>query len=216
MNMMSKERRLAAAVPLAAQDRLLSAIERGETRRLGAAEVRHFDVHVLAATTRNLSAEVSARRFRRDLFDRVNMLRLEVPPIRERRDDVPLLVASLLQEWTTVMRRQLSGLTIAAERAVLSTLEAGCHAPVAAHAALSGDDLRIHAVAYALDGLRRVGLDRTVPLLPGYARTPGSGNGADAADDANPIVRAARAGTDVARRLLERGAADIVPRESTP
>jgi len=114
-----------AAVPLAAQDRLLSAIERGETRRLGAAEVRHFDVHVLAATTRNLSNEVSARRFRRDLFDRVNMLRLDVPPIRERRDDVPLLVASLLQEWATVMRRQLSGLTIAAERAVQQAAWAG-------------------------------------------------------------------------------------------
>jgi len=107
-----------AAVPLAAQDRLLSAIERGETRRMGAAEVRHFDVHVIAATTRNLAAEVAARRFRRDLFDRVSMLRLDVPPVRERRDDVPLLVASVLHEWATIMRRQVSGLTIAAERAV--------------------------------------------------------------------------------------------------
>src|SRR5436190_4897237 len=107
-----------AAVPLAAQDRLLSAIERGEMRRMGSVEVRHFDVHVIATTTRNLAAEVAARRFRRDLFDRLNMLRLDVPPVRERRDDVPLLVASVLQEWATIMRRQVSGLTIAAERAV--------------------------------------------------------------------------------------------------
>jgi two-component system response regulator HydG len=114
-----------AAVPLAAQDRLLSAIERGETRRMGAAEVRHFDVHVIAATTRNLAAEVAARRFRRDLFDRVNMLRLDVPPVRERRDDVPLLVASVLHEWATIMRRQVSGLTIAAERAVQQAAWAG-------------------------------------------------------------------------------------------
>jgi two-component system, NtrC family, response regulator HydG len=114
-----------AAVPLAAQDRLLSAIERGETRRMGAAEVRHFDVHVIAATTRNLAAEVAARRFRRDLFDRVSMLRLDVPPVRERRDDVPLLVASVLHEWATIMRRQVSGLTIAAERAVQQAAWAG-------------------------------------------------------------------------------------------
>ena len=107
-----------AAVPLTVQDRLLSAIERGQIQRMGAAEVRHFDVYVLAATNRNLTAEVAARRFRRDLFDRLNMLRLDVPPVRERRDDVSLLAASLLQEWASIMRRPLAGLTTAAERAL--------------------------------------------------------------------------------------------------
>jgi two-component system response regulator HydG len=107
-----------AAVPLAVQDRLLRAIERGETQRMGAADVRYFDVYVLATTSRNLAAEVAAGRFRRDLFDRLNVLRLDVPPVRERRDDVPLLVASLLQEWATSMRRQVSGVTTAAERAL--------------------------------------------------------------------------------------------------
>ena len=106
------------SVPLAVQDRLLSAIERGQIQRMGAAEVRHFDVYVLAATNRNLTAEVAARRFRRNLFDRLNVLRLDVPPVRERRDDVPLLAASLLQEWASIMRRQVSGLTTAAERAL--------------------------------------------------------------------------------------------------
>jgi hydroxymethylbilane synthase len=107
-------------------------------------------------------------------------------------------------------------IVVAAERAVLATLEAGCHAPVAAHAMLEEGDLRIHAVAYALDGSHRVGLDRTIRLTAGYAQESGSGDDADAADGANPIARAIRAGTDVARRLLERGAADVVPRESTP
>ena len=107
-----------AGVPLAVQDRLVAAIERGETQRMGSADVRYFDVYVLATTSRNLAAEVAARRFRRDLFDRLNVLRLDVPPVRERRDDVPLLVASLLQEWATVMRRQVSGVTTAAERAL--------------------------------------------------------------------------------------------------
>lgn len=106
-------------------------------------------------------------------------------------------------------------IAITAERTVLSELDAGCHAPVGTHAALIDGDLRLRAVVYALDGSRRIGIDRTVPLDPGYARGPGSGNDADAADDGGPIARATRAGQEAARRLLERGAADLVPREST-
>lgn len=104
---------------------------------------------------------------------------------------------------------------ITAERTVLSVLDAGCHAPVGTHAALSDGDLRLRAVVYALDGAHRIGIDRTVRVDQGYARETGSGNDADAADDGGPIARATRAGQEAARRLLERGAADLVPREST-
>lgn len=104
---------------------------------------------------------------------------------------------------------------VAAERAVLATLEAGCHAPVGVHADLTEGDLRIRAVVYAVDGSRRVAEDRTEWYEPGYAQNPGSGNGADAAVGADPELRAQRAGTVVARRLLDRGAAGLVPREST-
>lgn len=107
-------------------------------------------------------------------------------------------------------------IAISAERAVLSTLDAGCHAPVGAHASYTDGDLRLLAVVYALDGSHRIALDRTVRVDQGYALTSGSGDGADAADGADPIARASRAGEDVARRLLDRGAADLVPRESTP
>lgn len=107
-------------------------------------------------------------------------------------------------------------IAVTAERAVLAGLEAGCSAPIAVHARVRGAELRVRAIVYSLDGARRVGIDRTIGLHAGYARElSGSGNGADAADGANPIARAARAGSDVARRLLERGAADVVPREST-
>jgi hydroxymethylbilane synthase len=105
---------------------------------------------------------------------------------------------------------------ITAERAVLAALDAGCHAPVGTHAGVSAGDLRIRAVVYALDGSHRIAIDRTVRLEPGYARSSGSGDGAIAADGADPIARASRTGDDVAHRLLERGAADLVPRESTP
>lgn len=105
-------------------------------------------------------------------------------------------------------------LAVTAERAVLATLEAGCSAPVATHAEVRGSDIRIIAVVYAEDGSSRVGLDRTETLGEGYIRTQGSGNGADAADGDDPIARAAQAGFRVAHRLLERGAADLVTRES--
>ena len=104
---------------------------------------------------------------------------------------------------------------ITAERTVLAVLDAGCHAPVATHAALVEGDLRLRAIVYALDGSHRIGIDRTVRLDPGYGGESGSGNGANAADDGVPIARATRAGQEAARRLLERGAADLVPREST-
>jgi hydroxymethylbilane synthase len=110
---------------------------------------------------------------------------------------------------------------VTAERAVLSALDAGCAAPLGAHADIAEGDLRLRAIVYAADGARRIGLDRTVRWAPlpgsdrGYGGDSGSGNGADAADVADPTARATRAGDDVARRLLERGAADLVPREST-
>jgi hydroxymethylbilane synthase len=124
--------------------------------------------------------------------------------------------AADLLDALAVLDDERTRIEITAERAVLATLDAGCHAPVGAHAEVSGGDLRIRAIVYALDGSHRIGADRTVRLEQGYARTAGSGDGADAADGADPIARAARTGEDVAHRLLERGAADLVPRESTP
>lgn len=105
-------------------------------------------------------------------------------------------------------------LAVTAERAVLAGLEAGCSAPVAAHAQLEGDILRMRAVVYSRDGSRRVGLDQTESLGAGYIRTQGSGKGADAADSENPISHASSIGSRIAHRLLANGAADLVPRES--
>ena len=119
-------------------------------------------------------------------------------------------------------------IAVTAERAVLAGLDAGCSAPVGVHADLVDDLLRVRAIVYALDGSRRIGDDRTFvlaalsgPAQPadrreGYALISSSGNGADAADGADPKTRAMRAGDDVARRLLDHGAAGLVPRESTP
>lgn len=104
-------------------------------------------------------------------------------------------------------------LAITVERAILAGLEVGCQAPMAAHAVVSGDSIRIRAVVYAPDGGRRIGLDVTESLNRGYIRRNGSGNGANAADGADPMRTARDIGESAAHRLLEQGAADLLPRE---
>ena len=86
-----------AELPATLQPKLLRAIELGEVRRLGAARARNVDVRVIAATNRDLEKEVEAGRFREDLFWRLNVLHIHVPPLRERPSDVPPLVHHYLR-----------------------------------------------------------------------------------------------------------------------
>jgi two-component system, NtrC family, response regulator AtoC len=80
-----------AAMPLAGQAKLLRAIQDGEFERLGDEQATRVDVRVVASTNSDLEAEVQEGRFRADLFYRLNVLRIDVPPLRERREDIPLL-----------------------------------------------------------------------------------------------------------------------------
>ncbi|HWI30891.1 MAG TPA: hydroxymethylbilane synthase [Microbacterium sp.] len=124
--------------------------------------------------------------------------------------------ASDLFDALAALDDEATRIAVTAERTVLAELEAGCHAPVGVHAQLHGIELRVRAIVYAPGGDRRLAVDRTETLDAGYIRVQGSGNGADAADGTDPIVRARGIGHAVAHRLLERGAAGLVPRESSP
>lgn len=106
-------------------------------------------------------------------------------------------------------------LAITLERAILEGLDAGCQAPMAAHAVVEGDAIRVRTVVYDPESDRRIGLDVTEPLNEGYIQRNGSGNEADAADGADPIQAVRSLGLAVARRLLEQGAAELVPREQS-
>ena len=77
---------------LKAQAKVLRVIETGEVERLGGNQIRIVDVRIIAATNKNLSQEIENGQFRRDLFYRLNVVPIKVPPLRERTEDIPLLV----------------------------------------------------------------------------------------------------------------------------
>ena len=78
-------------LPLALQPKLLRAIQEGEIQRVGSDKPIHVDVRLLAATNRNIEAEVAQQRFRADLFHRLNVYPIQVPPLKSRKTDIPLL-----------------------------------------------------------------------------------------------------------------------------
>ncbi len=92
-------------LPAPIQGKLLRLIQEGEYRPVGTAHVRHADVRILAASNRNLQKMVEAGAFRRDLFYRLDVLRVRVPPLRERRSDIPALVGHLLARRGAVAGR---------------------------------------------------------------------------------------------------------------
>lgn len=83
---------------IALQAKLLRAVERGEIERIGGEQSIQVDVRILAATRRDLDREIQAGRFRDDLFHRLAAARVELPPLRNRREDIPLLVSAFLAE----------------------------------------------------------------------------------------------------------------------
>jgi DNA-binding NtrC family response regulator len=107
-------------LPLALQPKLLRAIDPGEIRRVGEVEPRPAQARIVAATNRDLEASVEAGEFREDLFWRLSVLHLDVPPLRDRPSDIPMLVEHFLS--ASAPRRQ--GRTIGIAPAALSALEA--------------------------------------------------------------------------------------------
>ena len=107
-------------LPIGVQAKLLRALEHGEVQRVGALQPKKVDVSVVAATNRDLRAEVAAGRFRGDLFYRLNVVGVTLPPLRDRREDIPYLTARFMRDCSERLRKPLSGLTPSAERLLLN------------------------------------------------------------------------------------------------
>lgn len=104
---------------LAAQAKVLRVLQDGEVTRIGGAKPRRVDVRVLAATNKRLEGEIAAGRFREDLFYRLNVVPVLVPPLRERRDDIPVLIQHFLDQLA-----RFGGLSRPMDRAAADRLAA--------------------------------------------------------------------------------------------
>jgi two-component system response regulator HydG len=103
-------------LPPSVQAKLLRVLEAGEVHRVGSLEPRKVNVHVVAATNRDLRAEVAAGRFRSDLYYRLNIVEIKLPPLRDRREDIPYLTAAFVRETSERLQKPMVGLTPGAER----------------------------------------------------------------------------------------------------
>ena len=107
-------------IPPAAQVKLLRFLQEGESRRVGDTRVRKFDVRIIAATNRDLEEAVRDGSFREDLFFRLNVIPIFLPPLRERKEDIPPLAAHLFQRLCDAHSRTVTGLSPEALRAFMN------------------------------------------------------------------------------------------------
>jgi DNA-binding NtrC family response regulator len=108
-----------ANVPLNLQAKMLRVLEVGQLERVGSSRTVKVDVRVISATNANVHEEVSAGRFREDLLFRLNTIEIHLPPLRDRRDDIPLLAAHFLAQHARRYRKNLIGFDAAAMQAML-------------------------------------------------------------------------------------------------
>ena len=108
-----------ANISLSQQAKLLRVLQTGELERVGSSKVRHVNVRVLAATNVDVNDEVAAGRFREDLLFRLNTIEIQLPPLRERREDIPQLAQHFLQRHAQRYRKTLNGFDAGAMQALL-------------------------------------------------------------------------------------------------
>ena len=149
-------------LPLNLQVKLLRVLQEKSVRPVGAAQEIAVDVRVLAATNRDVEADVASGKFRQDLYYRLNVIRLNLPPLRERPEDIPLLAERFIQRFAAEMGKEVVGFTPDALRAVTAYR-------------FPGNVRELENVierAVALSGSRVIGLGDLPESISGHAAAP--------------------------------------------
>ncbi len=107
-------------LPLSIQPKFLRVLQGGEFRRVGSDRISTARCRVIAATNKDLADEVRKGNFREDLFYRLTPLTIKVPPLRERRDDIPLLCRSFLEKFNSKTKKRVAGISREAQSAIMS------------------------------------------------------------------------------------------------
>jgi DNA-binding NtrC family response regulator len=107
-------------LPLALQSKLLRVLQTGDVERVGSAKARHVDVRVVSATNADLQHEVSDGRFREDLLFRLNTIEIHLPPLRDRREDIPVLASHFVGRHASRYRKPVTGFDAAAMQVLLA------------------------------------------------------------------------------------------------
>jgi len=109
-----------ANVPMNLQAKFLRVLETGEMQRVGSSRTMKMDVRVISASNADLDSEVAAGRFRHDLLYRLNTIEIHLPPLRDRREDIPLLAAHFLKQYSQRYRKPLTGFEPGALQALIN------------------------------------------------------------------------------------------------
>ena len=149
-------------LPLNLQVKLLRVLQERSVRPVGSAQEVPVDVRVLAATNRDVEADVASGKFRQDLYYRLNVIRLTLPPLRERLEDVPLLAERFIQRFSAEMGKQVVGFTPDGLRALTAYRYPGNVRELE----------NVIERAVALSGSRVIGLGDLPESISGHASAP--------------------------------------------
>ncbi|HWE53594.1 MAG TPA: sigma 54-interacting transcriptional regulator [Bryobacteraceae bacterium] len=180
-------------IPTEIQPKLLRALQEQEFERLGSTHTRKVNVRLVAATNRDLEEMIAAREFRSDLYYRLNVFPIRMPPLRERKQDIPLLVSYFVQKFAKQMQKKVENIPAAAmkaltawewpgnirelanfvERAVILTRGRSLVAPLAELRKLTTDQPRaaVTNTVTNLDDVARI-VKETISALQGNSSTP--------------------------------------------
>src|SRR5215813_6331735 len=108
-----------ANLPMKHQPKLLRVLETGEFERVGSSKTRHADVRIISATNSDINEDVSGGRFRQDLLFRLNTVEIHLPPLRDRREDIPLLAEHFLRQHVGRYRKNITGFEPSATQSLM-------------------------------------------------------------------------------------------------